>query len=248
MNKAHEIINSGVLEDYVLGALPDYKMSEVEDYILNFPEVRDYVNTLELSLEKVAKENRVMPPPSNKERLFKSLGKNASSNTKKVATTGTYKGILLGILLSALPFLFLLNSSQKKNQELSNENMLIKEACDKKAMQFAADESLLYFLRHEATQSVPLVNNPAHLVVYHNPVAAQAMVKVQSLPNISTDETFQMWADVEGKMIDMGTFASSREFLKMNFIQNPESFNVTIEPKGGSDHPTVSRLVVSATV
>jgi anti-sigma-K factor RskA len=52
-----------------------------------------------------------------------------------------------------------------------------------------------------------------------------------------------MWADVEGEMINMGVINNTENLLAMTYIEDAESLNITIEPAGGSDHPTVSRLI-----
>ena len=38
------------------------------------------------------------------------------------------------------------------------------------------------------------------------------------------------------------------DWLDIKFLPNAESLNITIEPEGGSEHPTVSRLVASANI
>tara|TARA_R110000868_G_scaffold379114_6_gene644835 strand:- start:10 stop:186 length:177 start_codon:yes stop_codon:yes gene_type:complete len=54
-----------------------------------------------------------------------------------------------------------------------------------------------------------------------------------------------MWADVEGEMINMGVIGKQNQLLAMDYIDNAESLNVTIEPAGGNDHPTVSNLITN---
>ena len=54
-----------------------------------------------------------------------------------------------------------------------------------------------------------------------------------------------MWADVDGEMINMGIINTSKALLAMQYIPEAESFNITIEPKGGSPHPTVSELIAN---
>jgi hypothetical protein len=44
-------------------------------------------------------------------------------------------------------------------------------------------------------------------------------------------------------MIDMGVILKNEPMLAMKYIPNATSLNITIEPLGGNDHPTVERLV-----
>jgi len=44
-------------------------------------------------------------------------------------------------------------------------------------------------------------------------------------------------------MIDMGVIPKNSDMVAMTYIADAESLNITIEPAGGSDHPTVSKLI-----
>ncbi len=57
------------------------------------------------------------------------------------------------------------------------------------------------------------------------------------------NETYQLWADVEGEMINMGLLSSEEDLTPAIYISKAESFNITVEPAGGNDHPTVSNLI-----
>ncbi len=52
-----------------------------------------------------------------------------------------------------------------------------------------------------------------------------------------------MWADVDGEMISMGLLPTDKELIALTYIDKAASLNITIEPKGGNDHPTVERLI-----
>jgi hypothetical protein len=41
----------------------------------------------------------------------------------------------------------------------------------------------------------------------------------------------------------MGLLPTDRELVTLTYIDRAESLNITIEPKGGNDHPTVERLI-----
>jgi hypothetical protein len=54
---------------------------------------------------------------------------------------------------------------------------------------------------------------------------------------------YQMWADVDGVMINMGLLPADADLIPVKYIDRAESFNITIEPAGGNDHPTVENLI-----
>jgi hypothetical protein len=43
----------------------------------------------------------------------------------------------------------------------------------------------------------------------------------------------------------MGVISKNKTVMSMAYIDHAESLNITIEPAGGNDHPTVSRLVTN---
>ena len=74
------------------------------------------------------------------------------------------------------------------------------------------------------------------------------MVSPQGLPNLPDNQTYQMWSDVDGEMIDMGLLPNDKELVTLKYIDRAESLNITIEPAGGNDHPTVERLISYVTL
>ena len=80
-------------------------------------------------------------------------------------------------------------------------------------------------------------------VAYVNHTAKSVMVNSQGLPPLEKDKTYQMWADVDGVMINMGLLPADTDLIPLKYIDRAESFNITIEPAGGNDHPTVENLI-----
>ena len=87
----------------------------------------------------------------------------------------------------------------------------------------------------------------AAVLSYVNHEEKSVLINIYNLPELS-DKDYQMWADVDGEMIDMGVIDTSQQTLAMNYIQDAESINITIEEKGGSDHPDVSNLIGSVSL
>ena len=85
----------------------------------------------------------------------------------------------------------------------------------------------------------------AKLISYVNDIERSVLVNTSYLPELDEAHDYQMWADVEGEMINMGVIDVTTPMLAMNYIDHSESLNITIEPAGGSEHPTVSRLITN---
>ena len=86
-------------------------------------------------------------------------------------------------------------------------------------------------------------------LAYWNTSREKAYVKVEQLPELETGKCLQMWADVDGKMISVGILPDQTDsWVELNYLANAESLNITIEPLGGSEHPTVSDLVANVII
>jgi len=246
MMKKEDIIASGMVEDYVLGLLSPEDRIKMEGYIEQYPSIADLVQNMDLSLEKIAEENRIQPRKELKDKIIGSAGSAPLPQKSSPSWGYLAAAFLAGCILTGALWGINASNKNRKIQALDQAYASLQSDCNERAKEFASSADLLFFLRHEATIPVPLKESSADLVMYHNSVAKLCMVHVRDLPQITADETFQMWADVDGEMINMGTFSSNEDFQDLEYILDPESFNVTIEPSGGSSHPTVSRLVVSA--
>ncbi|MFY0253914.1 anti-sigma factor domain-containing protein [Chitinophaga sp. 30R24] len=66
----HRYISSGILESYVFGSLPEAAQSEVETAVLQYPDIKAAVNSLQLDKERFVKLYAIVPPPGIKERLL----------------------------------------------------------------------------------------------------------------------------------------------------------------------------------
>ena len=137
--------------------------------------------------------------------------------------------------------------SEVKNSEMKNK------ALEQEMQNLIGEYDLvvedLALLNNPETDKLLLKGNlsmPNALAVsYVNHREKKVVINAKGLPELSQDEDYQLWADVEGEMIDMGIVPSGKSLIAMTYIEDAESYNITIEPSGGSDHPTVERLIAN---
>ena len=256
MNK-ERIIEDGLLELYILGELPEATKVELEASLKNDSELKTYLNLLEIDFEQLALDNSIDPPQYIKQNLIASIKKDEAKviplATEK--TTKAYFKSLFGIAASIavaliLTTAFLLKSNSSISEQLSEqvvETNSIKEKNEELTKLLNEKQDVLAFLSNPETEQYILSGNElmpnAKLVSYVNHKEKRVVVNTQKLPKLDANQDYQLWADVEGEMINMGVISKNKELLAMTYIENAESLNVTIEPKGGSEHPTVSRLI-----
>ncbi|NML64802.1 anti-sigma factor [Hymenobacter sp. RP-2-7] len=73
MEDYQEYIESGRLEQYVLGELSPAAQAEVEDWAARFPQVREELEALEAGLGVYAEAHALAPPPAMRERVLSAV-------------------------------------------------------------------------------------------------------------------------------------------------------------------------------
>ena len=141
---------------------------------------------------------------------------------------------------------------QKSNQSLASISNRIKEIEDKNgelAQELFETNKWYDAINQPSTSKITLKGNevsPSSLAIsYVNHDRKSVIVNTAGLASLSGAEDYQMWADVDGVMIDMGVIPRKASMVEMQYIENAASLNITIEPKGGSEHPTVSKLIAN---
>ena len=61
------------------------------------------------------------------------------------------------------------------------------------------------------------------------------MIDVVSLPKLPEEKCYQMWAELQGKMVSLGILSETdRQLKSIPYTENALGLNITIEPKGGN--------------
>jgi len=90
----------------------------------------------------------------------------------------------------------------------------------------------------------------AKMMLYWNKKDKKVMVNnvSMSLPENDTAHSYQLWALVNGKPVDLGVFNAGKDstqmLLNMKTIEGAQAFAVTLEKRGGSISPTLEKMVV----
>ncbi|MBO6607139.1 anti-sigma factor [Psychroserpens sp.] len=255
MDKTY-ILDNNLITRYVIGDLDSNERIQVEEAFVTHPELKDELNRIESSLEALAIDNAIDAPAKVKDDLLSAIKSKSEVKTIALPKSNALRPYLniaasLAILLTASTvYLFTqLNATKDQLEVVETENVELNNDID------ALHNSL-----EEASKWYALVNNPnvakyilkgndlmpeAKVISYVNDTDKSVVINTAYLPKLDDDHDYQMWADVEGVMIDMGVINTETEMLAMTYIDHAESLNITIEPAGGNDHPTVSKLITN---
>ncbi|GAB5565898.1 MAG: hypothetical protein Wins2KO_29610 [Winogradskyella sp.] len=252
------IIENGLLEQYLLGELNNNECQQIEEELASNAELKSYFEDLEKDFETLGLENAVAPPEKLKTQLLSQIKESDSSEVKVVSiknnfNTKTYFQIAVSIaalLMMSTFWLYNQLADFKEEQKIVNtENEKLINTLENLNNKLESETALFATLSHSDTEQYILNGNAlmpnGKVVSYINHSTKAVVINTEKLPKLDDDHDYQMWADVEGEMINMGVIPKDNHLLAMSYIENSESLNITIEPAGGNDHPTVEKLVTN---
>lgn len=253
-------IQSGIVEQYVLGLANAEESTELEQLRAMYPELDKAILDFEITLENAAFENAEQPPAFIKTALEKQLfpvvqmaavNEDVHADTAKVYNTNSWKYlaaacIILLIGSTALNFYFYSGYKDSKAQYealLSQNNTLqANNASYQQSLQMFQDSSMKQILM---TPMPGRENNFATILWDKRTKAVYiSAAKMQQAPE---GMQYQLWAIVDGKPVNAGMIDSGCTgpgVCKIATIEHAEAFAITLEKAGGSPTPTLSEMYV----
>ena len=143
-----------------------------------------------------------------------------------------------------------LDQALAQNQEIASQY----ETASQRAEQLENDLSIV---SSPAFQQVALAGTDAFpessANVYWNQEASQVYLDASNLPAPPNDKQYQLWAIVDGQPVSAGVFdltSDDRSPLQAmsSSIANAAAFAITLEPRGGSESPTMEAMYVLGNV
>ncbi|WAC03646.1 anti-sigma factor [Lacinutrix neustonica] len=240
---SNTFLESGLLEKYLIGQTSPQETLEVEQYISKYPEVDAVYQTLQNNLELSAFANAEEAPVHLLGNILSSL-----DDTPVIAmnTTSFKSWFGYGIAASVVALLFASTSFYlyTQNDSLLDENQTIVEELYDLRSDIANNNLKLDALADQFAQ----LNNPEtekyilkgnrraknlKAVAYINPKEKTSMLDVVSLPILPDDKVYQIWADLQGKMVNLGILSErDRRLQQIPYTEDALGLSITIERKG----------------
>ncbi len=249
-------LKSDLLDKYILGTADASEILEVEHFISKYPEAHDEYIRLQDNLEILAKSNAVEAPQFILDSIHKAIEKEETkketpvisltqTRVKRKKTWYRYSiaaSIVAFIFASAAFLLYQQNILlQQENQvvvdelfDLRNDIENNNEKLDNLMRQFMK-------LNNPETEKYVLRGNDRakdlKTVAYINAVDKTSMIDVVSLPQLPEDQTYQIWAELQGKMVNLGILdASDRKLKPIPYMEDALGLSITIESKEGQNN------------
>ena len=263
MNK-EEFISSGLLELYAAGISSPVETEIVERFLVQFPELRDELTDIEMSLESYAQAQAIEPSSSLKQKVLEEIFPDSSMKeitpAPVIDISKGNKAIPLFLkLLVAASFILLLGSivfSYVYYNRYANANRELQLAQQKIEQQSKSNEALsadLDVVTNKYAQPVVLKGTPrapdALAKIFWLKNTGQVYVDPSNLPKAPEGKQYQLWAIVDGKPVDGGMIQTKKgiyHIQKMKSFGKAEAFAITLEKAGGSPVPTMDEMFVIA--
>ncbi|WP_452221672.1 anti-sigma factor domain-containing protein [Lacinutrix salivirga] len=238
-------LNSDLLDKYLIGQTDYDETKLVESYINKYPQVKDTYNKLQDNLEFVAQTQAIEAPKAVLNSVLEAL------DTKPVVTlqqqTIKRKSWFSYAIAASFAALIFAGSSYilyDQNQQLKGENQkIVDEIFDLRGdiqnnnqkLSTLMDQFLQ--LNNPETEKYVIKGNKRaknlKTVAYINPKERTSLIDVVSLPQLPEEQQYQMWADIEGKMVNLGILKESDRKLKpIPYSEDALGLHITIENKG----------------
>ncbi len=259
--KITTFLNSGLLEKYLIGETNSTETESVETYIAKYPEVQNAYNTLQYNLEIVAKSNAVEAPNNILNDILDNLDVDDTPVVKlntpnpPIRKSKRWYKYSIAASIAALLFAGMSYSFYVQKQQLSEENQVVVDEIfdlrgdiEKNNLMLDNVMRQLLKLNNPETEKYIIKGNERakdlKTVAYINPKEKTSMIDVVSLPQLPEEQCYQIWADLQGKMVSLGILSESDRQLKtIPYAENASALNITIEPKGGNSTASVENTV-----
>lgn len=256
MKDRYSFLESGLLEKYVVGDTSHDENDLVESYISKFPEVKSKYEILQDNLEILSELNAVKAPKDSLNFILDAVeeGKviHLHKETKRVRIWYSIAASAAAILFATTAAFFFF-----QNQKLIDENQVVVE----EIFDLRSDIEYTNKKLESVMQQFMRLNNPEtekyiirgnkraknlKTVAYINPKEKTSMIEVVSLPQLPEEQCYQMWAQLQDKMVSLGILdAANTDLRSIPYTENALGFEITIEPKGGNETATVENSVAN---
>jgi len=239
--KLHTFLNSGLLEKYVVGSTTPKENLEVEHYISTYPEVEEEYNKLQDNLEILAKANAVEAPKFILNAVLEEIKDKPVITLQPVASKTPWYSIAASI--AALIFagsallLFIHNKALvRENQVVVDEIFDLRNDIQKNNDRL--DEVMRQFMKlnNPETEKYVLRGNDRakdlKTVAYINAVDKTSMIDIVELPQLPEDQNYQIWAELQDRMVNLGILdPSNKKLQSIPYMENALGLSITIEQK-----------------
>lgn len=250
LSNIQDYIDSGILEQFVLGLTTSEQNEEILYYKNQHPEILEALQQIENTLEQFGSAFAQPMPQAIKQNVLNEIrkkSKNTPFNKNQfLKLFSIFSMILLGLGIIYLILKF--NKSQKRIEHLEKNIAVLDSLRIQDSLALYDCNHQLLFIKDIHVKKINLqgtkLSPQALAQVYYNKNGKEIILDDLSLPIPTPDRQYQLWAIVGDKPVDLGVFDLEDKPIHINldFDQIPSAFAITLEPKGGNVSPSLDMM------
>jgi anti-sigma-K factor RskA len=262
--KIAEYISSGILESYLLGELSAQECAHVEALAQEHAEIKQELLAIGAQMDALYHASAIVPPADLQEEVIDAL---FNERTKQVPSAQEptkailrqlqfYQWVAAAAVALAIVASIVAIQFRSQYRQVQSELIGLLEENTRMAEQFEQTKSS----REAYEEAYAVLHNPqfakitlaglalapeAKAAVLWNKETKAVYMTVAELPENAEGLQYQLWALVDGQPVDAGVFDWTNDgqlIIRLKDIDKADAFAVTLEPKGGSVHPTLDKM------
>ena len=239
----------------------------VEDWVAQYPEIKEELNAIEISLESYAQAHAITPSASVKDKILARVSQDDQKNIFPVSSLDTHDAISPSKVYRIPPFfkfaaaaIFILligsvvlnYSYYTKYQSASKELQVAQQKIDQQNQANLAMKNDINVITDKNSLPVVLRGTPnapnALAKIFWMKNTGDVYVDPSNLPAVPEGKQYQLWAIIDGKPVDGGMISTEKgiyHIQKMKSFGHADAFAITLEKTGGSPTPQGEMYVIS---
>lgn len=250
-----QIIESGKLELYALGALDEQDQKEIETLLSEHPTLREEYDQIAEALHVYGRTYSPEPPSEVLNKVKEQIAQDEVlplRSTDKRGNSAPWWSVAATILLLlSIGLNIKLNSDLKDSQaaylSLEQETQQMVSNTVEWKTKAEQGKELLSKISTPAVKKVYMAGTENYpelgSTVFWDQNKKELYLAKQDLAVLDENQQYQLWAIIDGKPVDAGVFDAGDGLIAMPGVAGEAvAFAVTIEPRGGSEQPTLEKM------
>lgn len=242
--KLHSFLKSDLLNKYLVGETSMTETKEVEFFISNYPEAAEAYEKLQLNLEIIAKAGAKDIPSDVLKQILKAIDEPTPAQVINLVHKRKFSWYSIAASAAAVLFAFSTFMLYQKNLKLNEENNIVVDEIFDLRSDIENNNSRLT----ELSEQLMKLNNPdakkyvfngndrakdLKTVAYINPVDKTSMIDVITLPQLPEEQHYQIWAELQDRMVNLGILdESDRKLKQIPYVEDALALSIKIGKKG----------------